>query len=161
MTPQQKWYASHPPEYHVWKDMISRCYTPTRKNFAYYGGRGVTVCARWRKSYAAFFADMKRRPSARHELDRYPDKNGPYAPDNCRWATKRQQQQNIRTNHILEFCGLRQCITEWARQIGISPQALYYRLSRSQMSVKEALTRPPRQYGGQLCRPKLSQGLLR
>lgn len=84
------------PEYRSWAAMLSRCYNHNATGFHNYGGRGVKVCDRWRRSYADFLADKGRRPSLQHTLDRYPDPDGNYEPTNCRWATKREQRQNQR-----------------------------------------------------------------
>jgi hypothetical protein len=85
------------PTYVSWLGMKSRCYDPNFKYFKYYGGRGIKVCTRWRFSFENFLADMGERPPGK-TLDRYPNQNGDYKPSNCRWATKKQQQNNMRNN---------------------------------------------------------------
>lgn len=82
------------PEYKSWAAMKARCLNPADKDFPSYGGRGVQICARWRNDYAAFLADMGRRPSIQHTLDRFPNNDGDYEPSNCRWATKSEQALN-------------------------------------------------------------------
>jgi hypothetical protein len=77
-------------EYLVWVNMIARCERPSVQRFKHYGGRGITVCERWRKNYIDFLADMGRKPSPKHSLDRI-DVNG-----NCRWATASVQRLNQR-----------------------------------------------------------------
>lgn len=79
-----------------WRAMIERCSNPRHIGFKYYGGRGVTVCDRWRASFADFLADMGTKPTPRHSIDRYPNAAGNYEPSNCRWATPGEQRANQR-----------------------------------------------------------------
>lgn len=81
------------PEYRSWQMMKNRCHNPKARDYAYYGGRGISVCKRWRDSYANFLADMGRRPTPMHTLDRKNNAKN-YTPGNCRWATREEQARN-------------------------------------------------------------------
>lgn len=88
------WRKCQPPEYAVWLGMKNRTTPDNVNNTPEY--HGVTMCERWRESFAAFLADMGPRPSPQHSIDRYPDPAGNYEPTNCRWATPVQQRHNRR-----------------------------------------------------------------
>lgn len=81
-------------EYNSWGAMLRRCYDPDNNKFKYYGAAGIKVCKRWRDRFESFLADMGKRPSRRHTIDRYPNNRGNYEPKNCRWATYEQQNLN-------------------------------------------------------------------
>jgi hypothetical protein len=81
-------------EHQAWRDMLDRCHNHKNSRYADYGGRGITVCQLWLR-FESFIASMGQRPSAAYSLDRV-DNEGIYQPDNCRWATRSQQQSNRR-----------------------------------------------------------------
>lgn len=116
-------------EYKIWAGMKKRCYDPSCKSFEDYGKRGIAVCARWQGSFENFYADMGPRPSRRHSIERV-NNDGPYSPDNCRWATQREQVNNTRRNHFIEWNGERLTLAQWAERAGIRPHALLHRLDR-------------------------------
>lgn len=92
------------PEYRSWVAMLGRCERPGSAHYAhakYYAAIGVKVCERWKISFQDFFADMGKKPSSRHSLDRYPDPAGNYEPGNCRWATAKQQRANWRKRDVV------------------------------------------------------------
>lgn len=91
----RQWHYAQKPAYKCWQAMLQRCYNGNDKKYAEYGGRGITVCERWRHTYDTFAADMGPKPSPTHSIDRI-DNDGNYEPGNCRWATKQQQTLNRR-----------------------------------------------------------------
>lgn len=98
-------------EYRTWINIVQRCTNPNRPDFERYGGRGITVCDRWRESYEAFAQDMGPRPSSRHTLDRR-DNNKGYTPDNCRWVEHKVQARNKRNNRLVSFMGRKISLAE-------------------------------------------------
>jgi hypothetical protein len=121
-----------------WKAMIQRCHNPRNPSYKNYGGRGIAVCARWRKSFERFYADMGDPPTRRHTLERINNDAG-YKPSNCEWATKHTQSRNRRTNRFLTLNGRTQCVVDWARELGITPGALSDRIDGG-WDVARALT---------------------
>lgn len=128
------------PEYAAWGRMIQRCETPQNASYSYYGGRGITVCARWRESFGAFLEDMGPRPSPKHSLDRIDNARG-YEPSNCRWATRLEQNRNTRRNTRITALGRTMTLPEWAESSGVDYSVLRARIS-SGWEPERAVTQP-------------------
>jgi hypothetical protein len=112
------WYKKRPLGYVSWNQMKSRCYNKNHPAYHHYGGRGIKVCKRWLDDFNNFLEDMGTRPSSKHSLDRYPNLNGNYEPDNCRWATVKQQMGNRRNCSWISFKGRKMIISDWAAEFG-------------------------------------------
>jgi hypothetical protein len=136
-TPKPKRHAIHgraihgkeSSEHRAWRHMHSRCGNPNCKEYRNYGARGITVCERWGQ-FENFLADIGAKPSPKHQIDRFPDNDGPYAPGNVRWATTIEQHNNKRTNRHLTIDGQTLTIAQWARETNIHHRALRERLKR-------------------------------
>lgn len=122
----------------VWRQMLDRCRNEGNPSYHNYGGRGIKVCQRWHE-FEHFLADMGHRPSG-YQIDRK-DNDGDYEPDNCRWATAKQQQNNKRDSLNLEHDGKTLTIEEWAAVTGIKPDTLRGRLRRG-WTLAKTLTEP-------------------
>lgn len=129
-------------EYAIWNGMRARCHNPNNPNFQRYGARGITVCDAWRSDFLMFLNDMGRRPSARHTLDRV-DNDGNYTPENCRWATLKDQCRNRRSSRFLTANGETKTQAEWSEISGVSQGTLHSRL-KSGWSADRAVTTPVR-----------------
>jgi len=127
---------SRTPTYATWYTMHRRCSEAKFKDFPFYGGRGIKVCERW-NSFENFLADMGMRPPGQ-TLDRK-NNDGNYEPGNCQWATHRIQMNNTRRNRYLTYAGKTMSLSEWAREVGISPQCLGARLRLLHWSLGKAL----------------------
>ena len=125
--------------YVIWETMIQRCTNPNNRAYIHYGGRGISICERWRK-FENFIKDMKFPPTDRHQIDRI-DNNSHYCPDNCQWATRKQQARNTRRNRYITFNDKTQCLSAWAEQYSMTPISLWKRLNRG-WSVEKSLTTP-------------------
>lgn len=116
-------------EYIIWSGMKNRCYNKNNDSYKHYGGRGITICERWRESYFNFLSDMGKSPSSKHSIDRI-DVNGNYEPDNCRWATMKEQSNNTRKTVLYKLCDREDTISGWAEVFGMKYSALYTQLVR-------------------------------
>lgn len=132
------------PLFNIWKAMIQRCENPKHTHFGSYGGRGVSICERWRSDFNSFASDMGERPSSEHTVDRE-DPNGNYEPGNCRWAVPVVQSNNRRDqfHNLLQWRGREWTAAEAAREAGISKELLHWRLGRG-WPAERALSTPVR-----------------
>jgi hypothetical protein len=138
MTPEQReaWMAGRTkhggylggkeqPEHYVWRTMIARCTNPKANSYNRYGARGIRVCKRWQK-YENFLADMGKRPSEKHSLDRI-NNDGDYKPSNCRWALPAEQSRNKRNSDIYKGPKFSGVLSDCAAHLGISKELAYWR----------------------------------
>lgn len=126
--------------YRVWSAMVTRCTNPNSPKWPRYGGRGISVCHRWR-TFANFLADMGEKPDGT-SIDRIDNDSG-YFKENCRWTTRKVQQNNMHSNRRVALNGKTQTLSQWADEIGISKTALYKRLAQ-RWPLEVALTKPGR-----------------
>lgn len=126
--------------YQSWMAMKARCLNPRVKDFARYGGRGITLCDRW-LDFNNFLADMGVRPLGMSIERRKNDKG--YSPENCYWATLHQQGCNRRTSRLLTVNGITDNLYNWTRKLGIHRSTVEQRLAKG-WSDKDALLTPVR-----------------
>ena len=126
--------------YKAWENMHTRCSNPRHKNYRHYGGRGIGVCDEWSDSVT--FISWALRNGYRDDLylDRV-DNNKGYSPENCRWATRKEQENNKRTNHIITINGVKKNVTQWTETMGFHENLIFSRLSRG-WTPKEAVLIP-------------------
>jgi len=102
---------AHVPEYEVWCGIRKRLHDVKCKSYPDYGGRGIVMADEW-NDFEAFYRDLGPRPSTSHTIERN-DCNGNYCKDNCRWATRKEQNRNTRANRRLTIFGETKCLAEW------------------------------------------------
>jgi len=100
----------------VWRSMRNRCLNPKSRGYENYGGRGIKVCDRWLGSFDNFKNDMGERLSGM-TLERI-NNDGDYEPSNCRWATRKEQQNNKRNNILMTLNGVTKNVMEWSEELG-------------------------------------------
>lgn len=127
-------------EYGSWNAMKSRCSNPKVHNHKNYKERGVTVCEEW-NDFSVFLADMGLKPSKEYTIERI-DNNKGYYKENCKWATKKEQQRNTRITTFIDYKGFRKSTAEWAELIGFPLSTLYGRIFLSKWDVERAFTEP-------------------
>jgi hypothetical protein len=113
--------------YRIWSGIIQRCTNPRRRAFKDYGGRGITVCDEWRQ-FPNFLRDMGEAPADK-TIERVDNSRG-YSPDNCCWATMKEQTQNTRRVKLITHKGKTQNLSTWAKEYGIPQSTLSRHLSK-------------------------------
>lgn len=112
--------------YQQWADMVRRCTNPKYAGYHRYGGRGVSICDRWR-SFECFLEDMGPCP-CKMQIDRI-DNDGDYGPENCRWATCRQNSRNTSRTRLITALGRTQALAAWSDETGLSRSVIAKRLN--------------------------------
>lgn len=141
LHPQERHGHAREPEYKIWHGILERCLNQKAAGYHNYGGRGIVVCQAWRHSYEQFVADVGKRPTPEHSIDRI-DNDGNYEPENCRWATTKEQAANRRLpkrRDAIEHHGRKQSVSQWAQEYGLKVETLAMRLKRG-WSFEKALT---------------------
>ena len=134
--------------YWIWKSIKQRCYNNKCRGFINYGGRGIKVCDSWHNfinfrddMYESYLNHLNEFGSRQTTVDRI-DNDGDYCKDNCRWATMRQQANNVRNNLMIEFKGEIKTLSEWSIDLGISYTVLHKRINKCKWSIEDALSTP-------------------
>ena len=136
---------SETPEYTIWLGIKQRCLNPNNDWYHCYGGRGIIICDQWRDSFTTFLRDMGPRPSPEHEVDRR-ENDKSYSPENCRWATRKEQTRNTRQNTKLTFEGKTLTMVEWSIISGIRTGIISKRLKLG-WTTEEIFSTPVRKHG--------------
>lgn len=129
--------------YGIWATMKSRTTNPKAHGYDRYGGLGITVCQEWLDSFEKFLLDMGRPPSDDHTLDRKESDAG-YTPDNCRWATYKEQNRNRKNVVLVDYDGAKWPLSELAEKYGLPVKALYMRVTKYGWDLSKALSTPVR-----------------
>lgn len=126
--------------YWCWRSMCSRTSNPRVKGYERYGGRGISVCDRWKYSFSNFLFDMGEKPDGL-SIERI-DNNGNYELLNCRWATALEQGRNKRNNRLITAFGITAKVFDWSERSGLSAKLILGRLNETGWNSEDAVTRP-------------------
>lgn len=142
-----KYSNSRSKEYNAWYHMIRRCFYPQTPFYENYGGRGITVCDRWlgADGFDNFYQDMGIKPSPKHSIDRV-DSNGNYSPENCRWATDKEQARNRRTSKLITIDDQTKSMAEWCEIYNIQYSLVKDRIQDGWEPLKAFTTPKKRTY---------------
>ncbi len=149
--------VSYSSEYRVWVDMKIRCYDINNKRYKDYGGRGIKICDRWlnkENGLQNFLNDMGKKPSSKYSIERI-NNNGDYVPENCRWATMKEQGCNRRNSRYITYKGKTQILIDWCNELNLLYETIRNRLYLYGWSIEEAFETPigknirKREYNGE------------
>lgn len=126
--------------YRIWCGMKNRCLNPNSKDYTRYGGRGISICSRW-KSFELFLEDMKEPPQGDYTIERI-DNERNYTKSNCKWITRQQQATNRRDNIRITINGVTLVASEWDREQNFSIGTVSRRITRSGWSHEDAVKTP-------------------
>lgn len=122
----------------TWQNIKNRCYNNCNNEYKNYGGRGIAVCDEWLHDFMSFYNwSMVNCYNDNLTIDRI-DNNGNYEPNNCRWVTMKQQQQNKRSNRNYTINGETHCLSEWCEILGLKYSTVQSRIQRN-WSIEKAL----------------------
>lgn len=131
---------SYHPLYVTYKHIIQRCLNPNNKYYNYYGGRGITVCDEWKNDFMTFYQwAIKNGFKKELTIDRI-DNNGHYEPLNCRFVTRKIQQNNRRNNIILTIDNISKTATEWAELLNLNPNTVLYRFKKYGWTAEKSIS---------------------
>lgn len=131
MTWRKTHGLSRTPIYTTWVNLVRRCRVKKCRGYRFYGAKGIDVCDEWANSFEAFYAHVGDKPSQSHTIDRINTLLG-YEPGNVRWATSVEQNRNRRNNRMIEFDGMKKCLSHWAAEYNIKASTLHHRLKRGE-----------------------------
>ena len=122
----------------IYQAMKTRCYNPKAQNFKDYGARGITICDEWLKKPNSFYEwALSNGYNDDLSIDRI-DNNKGYSPENCRWATRKQQNNNQRRNHLIKYKGETKPLSQWCEELGLDYHKIKYRINALRWSVDKA-----------------------
>jgi len=127
-------------EYVIWSGMKYRCHNSNDKSYFKYGARGIKVCQRWLDRFENFIEDMGYRPSKQHSIDRI-DNNGNYTPENCRWATIKEQNNNMKNTRFVTYLSKTQPLGIWCDELNLNYNLVNARLFKN-WTIEEAFKIP-------------------
>jgi len=137
-------------------NMKARCVRPSDPDYMRYGGRGITVCDRWLRGessltgFECFLQDMGNPPFEGASIDRIDSTQG-YGPENCRWASPKEQGNNRRTNRWVDIQGIKKTVAQWSEVSGVGPKTILYRLNRGVPAQQAVFEKPSRHRHFKLC----------